>query len=274
LKKVVNLRQINFLEIIHPINNVKMHKVIRILVILVLFFSVNTLFAQKNKGIKPDKRKTETKEVQVFGEENEDYFKTTKGISAYNIVKINPFATILGDFSIYFERVLNAHLAAEVYGGATLRPRYALALNDLSTQDPYTENIETRLGYLAGFDLKYYPSKHDDAPDGFYMSIGSRYKKYQALSFGFDDIGVPLTGEPTFKTPLIVTDFVRVTAGSGNLNDNFFSDCFVGFSLQNRLYTQAKLAVDPITSLTYTNLETTKRLVPAFFVGVKIGFSF
>jgi hypothetical protein len=222
--------------------------------------------SQINANQKPKKYK--------FGEENEDYFKTTKGVSAYNIIKINPLVAIIGDFPIYYERVFNAHFATEVYGGATLRPRYALVLNDLTDDELYTENIEPRIGYMVGFELKYYPSKHDDAPDGFYMSIGSRFKKYQALSFGFDDIGVPLTGKPTFKTPLTITDFVRVTAGTGNVNDNFFSDYFVGFSLRNRVNSNAIPVVDANTGAIITELETSNRLIPAFFVGVKIGFSF
>jgi hypothetical protein len=250
-----------------------MRKNLQLLLILFLIFSSADVFSQKAKAKKKDNRKSDTKEVQVFGEENEDYFSDQKGVASYNIIKINPLVAIVGDFPIYYERVLNKHFALEVSAGATLRPRFALSLNDLSEESDYT-NLDPRIGYMGGADLKYYPSRNDDAPDGFYMSIGTRYKKYQALSYGFDEIGVPLTGLPTIKTPLTVTDLVRVSAGSGNIYDNFFSEYFFGFSLRKRVNSVAFPIADPNTGLVSTQLSNTRRLVPAFFVGVKIGFSF
>jgi hypothetical protein len=252
-----------------------MQKKIRLLLIPLVLFSISDVFSQKSKDGKKDNRKSETKEIQVFGDENKEYFSDTKGISAYNIVKINPIGAIFGDFPIFFERVIHPNVGLEILAGATLRPRYALPFNDLNIDSETLGSIDAKIGFMGGFELKYYPGRNDDAPDGFYMSIGSRYKKYNLLSYGYDEYGVALKGKPNFKTPLIVTDLVRVSAGTGNIRDNFFTDYFFGFALRSRNNTRAEAYVpDENTGLVATRLLNDKKLVPAFFIGFKLGFSF
>ncbi len=249
---------------------------LKIIFLLVAVLFATDAFCQKNNKKKKKPEESKTKEIQVFGEENEDYFKDGDKPGTFNIIKLEPLMVILGDFPISYERVLNQHFAIEPQIGITLKPKYAWAFTDILNEEISDfEELTPKIGFLGGLTLKYYVGSSDDAPEGFYMGIGARYKKYNATTFGFDEFGNrQYSGSKTYSTPLSVTDLIRVTTGWGVINDNFFSDFFLGFGLRQRSLTKDYALVNPNTGLVETAFTTEKTNVPAFLLGYKIGFTF
>lgn len=237
------------------------------------------LLAQKGKPAKKkdDKKKDNIEIIEIKEDEDDnDYFERKKESQELNILKINPFAAIGGVFPIYFERVLGPHFSVEVAAGPTLHTNAQLLAEILSENGDFDENLvyQKKIGFVGKIGFRYYPSKRDLAPDGFYMSGELQYQNFKRTTFGYDSFGGAASSGTVYDVKLKKTDFVRVIAGWTSVYDNFVSEYFVGFGLRQKDIDRLDYSYDGQTG-TYTNLPTSSsEILPAFLLGWKIGFSF
>lgn len=235
------------------------------------------LLAQKGKPAqkKDDKKKDNIEIIEIKEDEDDnDYFERKKEAQELNIIKINPFAAIGGVFPIYYERVLGPHFSVEAAVGPTL---YTLTLSELLDElgDFPTDLVyKDKMGFVGKLGIRYYPSKRDLAPDGFYMAGEVQFQSFNRTTFGYDPNGGQATQGTEYKLAIKKADVFRVVAGWSSVYDNFVSEYFIGFGFRNKSVDNFSFIYDQNTGL-YSNLVTPESdLRPVFLLGWKIGFSF
>lgn len=238
------------------------------------------LLAQKGKSSpkkKDDKKKDNIEIIEIKDDDSDDndYFDRKKKEQELNVIKINPLAALSGQFPIYFERVLGPHFSVEVAAGPTLYSNAQLISEILSEDGDFQEDLifQKKIGLLGKIGVRYYPSKRDLAPDGFFMAGEVQFTNFKRTTFGYGQNGEQLTSGTAYKVGIKKTDYFRVVAGWSSVYDNFVSEYFIGFSLRDKSIDRL-LGLDDTTG-TYSNaIVSTSEIIPAFLVGWKIGFSF
>lgn len=188
-----------------------------------------------------------------------------------NVIKANPLVFFRGEIPLYYERALTPRLSLELGAGITLR-NYI----DLSFGGDQVDDIG------AGTDILIRPSFHlatryylvdDIEPQGWYLQLG-----FSHLEFVRDINTKGPTGEFTGEKlrDERIFDDIRLWCGHQMLasSSNWLWDVYGGLAMRNRSMTVVSEMLD-LTNDTYSYaVERKNDVVPAIFLGVRVGLGF
>lgn len=221
--------------------------------ILVAFVTFMTLSAIAQDGPK----------VVVFNSSGEDKKEPSYWLK-HNLVKFNIFEAFAGDFSFYYERILNDNMSAEIGFGPTLSNYISLIWNDNS--NIFDDNYEALMGFSFMLGGRYYPMH---AADEFYVAPEFKYKYYHNNEYYQDLAGMDQVMEESWRMAM-----GRLTFGYMYFfDDNIFIDFSAGFGIgkvsQTNLdwQTNDQGFLEPIA-------DTRSILAPRFHTGLKVGVAF
>jgi hypothetical protein len=218
--------------------------------------------------------------ITFDGVSGDDYPTTINVIR--NVIKVDWWNMLLGDYSVYYERTLNSKLAGEVGLGLT---GYRIIPMSFSKYDPAedlgqfspTESYDN--GFTGKLGLKFYPGAL--APEGFF--IQAQLAMIQRLmTYKFDYYGSSLlTNEMQVQE---VSNEMRVLLGYSTFDpyfwfdtDDFIFEYALGASFRSRSYD--KLYSKEIPSQgSGTDYEIYKKsendFKIGFYLAIKIGYAF
>lgn len=184
--------------------------------------------------------------------------------SKYNLVKFNVFEAFSGDFSFYYERILNKNFSAEVGMGPTLSNYVSMLWN--SNTNLSDDTYLAKMGFSFMLGARYYPFR---AADEFYFAPEFKYKMYHNDRTYTDLLGADQRMEESWKMGMGRISFGYVYF----FDDNIFIDFSAGFGIGK--VTEKQLAWEindqgfnePVEDVSST-------LVPRFHTGLKIGVAF
>jgi hypothetical protein len=185
-----------------------------------------------------------------------------------NVIKINPLLFFRGEIPVYFERALSPRLSAELGLGLTYRNYITLPI-DGDDADEFSAGTKLRPKPSFHFGARYY-LMDDLEPQGTYLQVEFAYLNYTKDQDTKDSLGqftgINLTDERIFND-------VRLLFGYQSLGttSNLLFDFYGGLGLRSRSLQIVKETVNTQTNaFTYVTEESTD-VVPAFFLGVKVG---
>jgi len=193
-----------------------------------------------------------------------------------NVIKINPLLFFRGEIPIYFEHAISQRVSMEIGAGVTYRNYLHLTF---AGDDADDFGAGTKIIPKPAFHLgaRYY-FKDELEPDGAYLQIEFAYLDYaKDISLKKDTTG-EFTGK-TLHDERVYND-VRLYYGYQLLNSssNWLFDVYGGVALRSRHLevVHENQKVDALTGvLTYDyTLDKSTDLVPAFFLGIKVGVGF
>ncbi len=185
-----------------------------------------------------------------------------------NIIKINPLLFFRGEIPVYFEHALSPRLSAELGVGLTYRNYITLPI-DGDDADEFSAGTKLRPKPSFHFGARYYLTD-DLEPQGTYLQVEFAYLNFTKDQETKDSLG-QFTGN--MLTDERIFNDVRFLFGYQSLGgtNNLLFDFYGGLGLRNRSLQIVKEQVNTQTNaFTYT-VEDTKDLVPAIFLGVKVG---
>ncbi len=190
-----------------------------------------------------------------------------------NVVKINPLLFLRGEIPIYYERALSSNLSAELGIGVTLRNYVNLTIaGDYPDADDFGAGTDIIPSLSAHMGIRYYLSD-DLEPQGNYLQVEFAYLRYAKEISEKDS-----TGQFNGKSNLDERIFndLRLFYGYQKLSStsNWLFDFYAGVALRSRHMTIVNEELDtstpPPREVTY-EIEEIDDVVPAFFLGVKVG---
>lgn len=187
-----------------------------------------------------------------------------------NAIKINPLLFLRGEIPIYYERALSSKVSAEVGVGVTYRNYINLTIaGDHPDADDFGAGTKIRSHPSFHVGVRYYFTD-DIEPQGAYMQAEFAYLKYGKRITEQDS-----TGQLTDRTRTDQRTFndFRVYFGYQTLgaSSNWLFDFYGGVALRLRDMTIVNEQLN-ITQRQWTYEEKEiNDMVPAFFLGVKMG---
>ena len=199
--------------------------------------------------------------------------------SVKNVIKLNPLMFFRGEIPIYYERALSPRLSAELGVGFTWRDYLNLSFDGGDADD-----------YGGGTDIIARPSYHvgmrwyhqvDFEPQGWYNQLEFAHVEYiKDIKEVQSDGSI---GTTKYRDEKIYND-IRLLAGYQLLgaSSNWLFDVYGGVALRSRSLKRVKetLVLDPDPDSTLEPpkyeyaVEPSNDIVPAFFLGVKVGLGF
>ncbi|MEO7082006.1 MAG: hypothetical protein ABIY71_10785 [Flavobacteriales bacterium] len=188
-----------------------------------------------------------------------------------NVVKFNPLLFLRGEIPIYYERALSHRLSAEVAVGVTTR-NYLGGDFTGDTPDDFSAgtHILPRLAAHVGFRWYF---TDDIEPQGTYLQGEFAYIDH-SKDIAMKDSTGRLT-DNTLRDQSIYND-VRLYFGYQRLSstNNWLFDAYCGVGYRNRSITQVNERLNLVERDWSYSVTETHDNVPAFFLGVKIGYGF
>ena len=189
-----------------------------------------------------------------------------------NIIKLNPLLFINGDIPVYYERTLNAKSSLEVGLGFTLRNYWS----EIRESIEYNEIDESRIKHVARPSLKlgarYYPAGY--APEEWYFALEYAYRAYgQEITTLKSDGSISsnkISGERIYN------EVKLIVGGQMESRDGFWYDLYMGVGLRAIDITEVEeIRGSNATGSFYEyDLKHRTDVVPAFYLGIKIGVGF
>ena len=188
-----------------------------------------------------------------------------------NVFKLNPLAYFRGELPLYYERALSPRLSAEVAVGVTTR---SFIGNDFAGDVPDDFSAGTRIiaKPSAHVGFRWYLTD-DIEPQGAYLQGEFVYLDHSKDIFKKDSTG-HLT-DAALRDSRVYND-IRAYAGYQRLSStsNWLFDVYGGIGLRNRSVARVQERLDLAErQWSYAVLEEHDQ-VPAFFLGIKIGYGF
>lgn len=188
-----------------------------------------------------------------------------------NALKINPLLFLRGEIPIYYERALSSRLSAEIGVGLTFRNYVNLTFaGDHADADDFGAGTKIKSNPTAHIGFRYY-LVDDLEPQGSYLQVELAYLRYTK------EIGVKdsLTGQFNGQTNVDERVFndVRLYYGIQKLSSssNWLFDFYGGVALRSRHMTIVNSNYDTADRRWSYDIEEIDDIVPAFFLGVKVG---
>lgn len=185
-----------------------------------------------------------------------------------NVIKLNPLLFFRGEIPVYFEHALSPRLSAELGLGVTWRNYISLPVNG---DDVDEFSAGTRLQAKPSFHLAFrYYLQDDLEPQGTYAQVELAYLNYTKYRDTKDSTGRFSGNE--LKDERIFND-VRLLFGYQKLSgtSNWLFDLYGGIGLRARSLEKVTENYDPVTDRFSYAMEDVKDVVPAVFLGVKVG---
>lgn len=197
-----------------------------------------------------------------------DAYEPDSLFAVRNAFKIDPIQIVFGDYSLYYERIINGGFSLELSGGITRR-NYAAGWFEY-TLDNLGENVDVETGMVWGLSIRKYFMDSQELM-GPYVSAGIRYKNYITNYYVIDSVGT-LT-DNTFKD-VRQSVWYMLNFGYQALppQSNIFPDFYVGISLVQQNYDIVKAANIYDADTYYISEKREYGL--GFQIGVKIGVGF
>lgn len=186
-----------------------------------------------------------------------------------NVLKLNPLLFLRGEAPLYYERALSPRISAEVALGVTFRNYIG---GDLAGEEADDFSAGTHIiakpSYHIGF--RYYFAD-DLEPQGMYLQGGFAYLDHSKDITLKDSLGhytdQTLRDERIFNDVRLYFGYQRLSATS-----NWLFDAYCGIGYRNRSLTKVHERLNlQDNTWTYTT-EDKHDNVPAFFLGIKIGY--
>lgn len=184
--------------------------------------------------------------------------------SKYNLVKFNVLEAFAGDFSFYYERILNDHFSAEIGMGPTLTNYFDMLWT--SSNDFTNDDVEPLMGFAFALGGRYYPAH---AGDEFYFAPEFKYKYYHNNERYLDLVGNEQFVEENWKVAMARISFGYVYF----FDDNIFIDYSAGFGIGKVTRNDLSWRVNDL-GFQEAYLQETNRLGARFHMGLKIGVAF
>lgn len=241
-----------------------------IIFLLILFLCENFLLAQ-------DSIKSPTINFNIDNSKPEEISSVKR-----NALKINPILLIRGEMPLYYERALTKSISAEIAVGITNKDYIQNMIEDISKDidevDPTfmsKEKSKSNISYKLG--IRFY--KKGMVMDGFYFALEFAKRDYTSEV---------IMGEPTIPNNLAntsssVTKFIEKTNHLeykiifGNQNfyfwEAFFVDYYIGLGIDQYSDSRVSFVKDRNSTEVY-ELKSTNKLMPGFYLGIKLGFVF
>ncbi|MBS1545953.1 MAG: hypothetical protein JST38_18820 [Bacteroidetes bacterium] len=188
-----------------------------------------------------------------------------------NVLKLNPLLFLRGEAPLYYERALSPRISAELAVGVTFRNYIGgdLAGDDADDFSAGT-HIITKPSYHLGF--RYYLT-YDLEPQGMYLQGGFAYVDHSKDISVRDSTGaftdVSLRDQRLYNDVRLYLGYQRLSGTS-----NWLIDFYGGIGLRNRSLKKVDEHFD-LTEKTWSySTEEKHDNVPAFFLGIKIGYGF
>lgn len=226
-----------------------------------LFFLVAfTAFAQ------PDKPKTK---VVLYKDRIAAQWDTVDCVK--NAVKINPLLFLRGEVPVYYERALTSRLSAELGLGITYRNYVNLTFaGDHADADDFGAGTKIISSPSAHLGFRYY-LVDDLEPQGNYLQVEFAYLRYaKEISEKADSTGqfngIKNLDERIFNDVRLYYGYQKLSGTS-----NWLFDFYGGVALRSRHMVIVNEDLNTVTKDWSYNIEEIDDLVPAFFLGVKVG---
>lgn len=241
-----------------------------IVLILVTFLAT----AQKDSG---------TTTVITFDDNKTfDDYRTSNNF-ARNVIKFDPYAILIGDYSVYYERTLNSKWALELGLGITrqdfLRGLFGIFEEDDNSDLQSSANTTYNTGNTYKLGVKYYPGAF--APEDFFIQAQYAFREYKE-TYNFDDIYdfeyLPTNNMDGSR----INNELRLCVGTASFlgnSDHWMGEYFIGtgvkfmqidevMSRPSGLFNSGGQEIQEIYMQTN---EVTKF---AFYLGWKLGYAF
>lgn len=199
-------------------------------------------------------------------------FDTVKCVK--NAIKLNPLLFFRGEIPIYYERALTPNLSLELGVGVTLRNYLALSFVG-DDADDFGAGTEIVPNPSFHFGARYYLTE-DLEPQGWYTQLEFAMLKYSK------DIRVRDPNNPAnqftdqkLRDERTYND-IRLLAGYQMLSwsSNWLLDFYGGVALRSRHTEKVNETLDLTTDQYLYSTEESDDVVPALFLGVKLGLGF
>lgn len=187
-----------------------------------------------------------------------------------NVLKVNPLLFLRGEIPIYYERALSSRLSGELGVGITYRNYINLTLaGDYPDADDFGAGTDIIPSPSYHVGLRYYLTD-DIEPQGSYLQLEMAHLRY-TKDIGVKDSTGQFNGE-TNRDERIYND-VRFYYGFQKLSStsNWLFDYYVGIALRNRFLTVVNEDLNIAEGKWTYTVDTVDDVVPAFFLGVKVG---
>lgn len=237
-----------------------MHKfTLVIFPVFLTFLSTSSILAQRDSV-----------RVRVFDSNGQD-LQTPKVKHAYNdqnYFSWNLYLLGRGAFVLGYERVLHPKHSVNVDLGLTYR--------DFIYEGLKTETLDggsAKTGHYVSAAYKFYPNEYNDFDGGLYLSPGIINRAYSVTIDaeyydGTDTKTAQVDGSYSMTEYFFKMGYVRESA----FFDDLITDIYIGVgsrSVTNHTYeVTSSSGIDEVVTMK----ETTR--VPAFYLGLKIGFTF
>jgi hypothetical protein len=193
-----------------------------------------------------------------------------------NVVKINPLLFFRGEIPVYYERALTPQLSLELGVGVTLRNYLALSFvgDDADDFGAGTEIVPNPSFHLAA---RWY-HVNDVEPEGWYTQLEFATLTYtKDIRVRMRDPNHPsdqftdekLRDERTYNDIRLLSGYQMLSSSS-----NWLFDLYGGIALRSRHTEKVNENFDIPTQLYTYSVEESDDVVPALFLGIKVGLGF
>lgn len=187
-----------------------------------------------------------------------------------NVLKANPLLFLRGEVPLYFERALSPRLSMEIGAGITYRNYVNLTFaGDHGDADDFGAGTKILPSPAFHIGTRYY-LVDDLEPQGQYLQLEFAYLRYAKEISEQDSLG--LFNGTTNLDERIFND-VRLYYGYQKLSgtSNWLFDFYGGVALRNRYMEIVSEKLNLAEGVRTYSVETIEDVVPAFFLGVKVG---
>lgn len=213
----------------------------------------------------PDKSKTK---VVLYKDRIAQQWDTVDCVK--NVLKANPLLFLRGEIPLYYERALSPRLSMELAVGITYRNYVNLTFaGDHGDADDFGAGTKIRSSPTFHIGTRYY-LVDDLEPQGSYLQLEFAYLRY-AKDIGVQDslglfTGTTLLDERIFNDVRLYYGYQKLSGTS-----NWLFDVYGGVALRSRYMEVVNETLNLVEDRRTYSVETIKDVVPAFFLGVKVG---
>jgi len=188
-----------------------------------------------------------------------------------NVIKINAFSFLRGEFPVYYERAITHDVSVEIAAGITFRNYIPLTMFGDEVDD-FSAGTEIKIGpsFHAGF--RYY-FLDDIEPQGGYLQLGFSYLQYikdiRPKDVNGEITDVRYRDTQTFNDIRLVYGYQLLSARS-----NWLFDFYGGVGMRDKQATNVIENYDVTTNVWSYEIKEIDEVVPAIFLGAKVGVGF
>ncbi|MBL7986266.1 MAG: hypothetical protein JNM91_14770 [Flavobacteriales bacterium] len=187
-----------------------------------------------------------------------------------NVIKVNPLLFFRGEIPVYFEHALSPKLSLELGVGITYRNYINLTIaGDNADADDFGAGTTIIPSPSFHIGARYYLTD-DLEPQGQYLQMEFAYLRYGKDIGQKDSTG--LFNGSTLRDDRIFND-LRLYYGYQKIggSSNWLFDVYAGVAMRNRRMEIVQERLDIAQGQWTYTVEKKNDIVPAFFLGVKVG---